>query len=106
MTADRLRWQRRAACHGMWHLFFAAEGEKPGDRKWREAQAKAICSGCPVALRCLLYRLSEPQQLDSAIWGGRDELERRQLRRNMLRAQRRVALCPGGSLFPASSPSP
>jgi WhiB family transcriptional regulator, redox-sensing transcriptional regulator len=89
MTAPDLRWQRRAACHGMAHLFFAPEVEKPGDREWREAQAKAICFGCPVRRACLAYRLGIGQQLDSGVWGGKDELERRQLRRNMLRAQRK-----------------
>ena len=91
MSAADLRWQQYAACHGQAVLFFAPEVEKPGDRKWREAQAKAICSACPVTLRCLLFRLGGEQQLDGGIWGGKDELERRQLRRNMLRAQRRRA---------------
>ena len=89
MSASDLRWQRYAACHGEAALFFAPEVERPGDRQWREAQAKAICFGCPVRAACLEYRLGIEQQLDGAVWGGKDELERRQLRRNMLRAQRR-----------------
>ena len=84
-----LRWQQRAACRGYASLFFGPEVEKTGDREWREAQAKAICAGCPVARPCLRYRLSIEGQLDSAIWGGRNEYERRQMRRNMLRAQRK-----------------
>ena len=88
MTAADLRWQQHAACHGEAAPFFAPEVEKPGDRQWREAQAKAICFECPVRPACLEYRLSVEQQLDGGMWGGKDELERRQLRRNMLRAQR------------------
>ena len=94
MSITELRWQRYAACHGHAGLFFAPEVERPDVRQEREASAKAICAGCPVRLACLAYRLGDEQQLDSAIWGGKDELERRQLRRNMLRAQRKkVALC-------------
>lgn len=88
MSITDLRWQRWAACRGMAVLFFAPEVEHPDVRQAREASAKAICAGCPVRLRCLLYRLSTEQQLDGGVWGGKDENERRQMRRNMLRAQR------------------
>ncbi len=84
-----LRWQRRASCHGMADVFFGPEVEDPDVRQAREAEAKAICAGCQVLRRCLTYRLSVEGQLDSGVWGGKDELERRQMRRNMLRAQRK-----------------
>jgi len=91
MSASDLRWQRHAACRGNAPLFFGPEDEKPGDRQRREAQAKAICADCPVWIHCLRYRLGIEQQLDGGIWAGKDEYERRQLRWNMLRAQRRRA---------------
>lgn len=92
MSAPDLRWQRRAACHGKADLFFGPEIERPDVRQEREAEAKAICAGCPVRLPCLKYRLGVEHQLDAGIWAGYDELERRQMRRNMLRAQRGKAV--------------
>jgi len=89
MTVGDLRWQQRAACHGQADLFFGPEVEHPGVRQEREASAKAICAGCPVRVRCLMFRLRIEGQLDAAIWGGKDEWERRQMRRDILRAQRR-----------------
>ena len=109
MSVTSLNWQRHAACHGKAELFFGPEDEHARARLDREAQAKAICWTCPVRLRCLTYRLSGEQQLDGGVWGGKGELERRQMRRNMLRAQRRrVALChkePGRQPDPTCPPS-
>ncbi|MFY9928870.1 MAG: WhiB family transcriptional regulator [Streptosporangiaceae bacterium] len=42
-------------------------------------RAKAICAGCPVRRPCLTYALATSQEF--GIWGGRDEDERRLLRR-------------------------
>ena len=92
MTAPDLRWQRHAACRGRAELFFGPEIEHPDARRAREAEAKAICAECPVLRRCLSYRLGIEQQLDGGIWAGYGELERRQMRRNMLRAQRGKAV--------------
>jgi len=91
MSAMSLEWQRYAACHGKAHLFFGPEDERLQDRLDREAQARAVCWPCPVRLHCLMFRLRSEQQLDGGIWGAKDELQRRQMRRNMLRAQRRRA---------------
>jgi WhiB family redox-sensing transcriptional regulator len=85
-------WQERAACTGLGGVFFGPDVELPEDRKAREASAKAICATCPVRLRCLAYRLGIEQQLDAGVWGGYDELERRQMRRDMLRAHRGKAV--------------
>lgn len=49
-----------------------------------EFQAKQICARCPVNLECLEYALRTDQQY--GIWGGKNEKERRQLRR--LRSQK------------------
>ncbi|HZP91219.1 MAG TPA: WhiB family transcriptional regulator, partial [Actinomycetota bacterium] len=51
--------------------------EKRGEKEAREARAKAICARCSVREPCLQYalRIREPH----GIWGGLNELERRQL---------------------------
>lgn len=41
------------------------------------AQAKAICATCPVRAECLTWAV--PNE-DYGVWGGLDEVERRQLR--------------------------
>jgi len=76
-TADV--WQRRAACRGPESaLFFPPTfPEARPDRDAREARAKAICASCPVRPECLEFALTirEPH----GIWGGLNELERREL---------------------------
>ena len=53
--------------------------EKRHEKLAREAKAKALCSRCPVRPECLEYalRLREPH----GIWGGLNEMERRQVLR-------------------------
>ncbi len=74
-------WQFDAACRGEdSSLFFAPNYfEKREEKYAREAKAKAICRRCPVSGPCLSYalRIREPH----GIWGGLNELERRQLLR-------------------------
>lgn len=74
-------WQFHGACRGEDpSLFFAPNYfEKREEKEAREAQAKAICRRCPVREPCLEYalRIREPH----GIWGGLNELERRQLLR-------------------------
>lgn len=66
-------WMLDAACRTVadHHVFFP--------ERYRSAdavEAKAVCAGCPVQLKCLGYGLDE----DYGIWGGLDEEERRELR--------------------------
>ena len=72
-------WQAKAACRGPHTtLFFPpAHFERKDDKEGREATAKAICASCPVRRPCLDYalRIREPH----GIWGGLNELERKQL---------------------------
>ena len=51
--------------------------ERKADKEAREARAKRICATCPVRRDCLGYalRIREPH----GIWGGLNEVERRQL---------------------------
>jgi WhiB family redox-sensing transcriptional regulator len=72
-------WRTRAACRGPeTALFFPpSNAERREDRDRREARAKAICRDCPVRRECLDYALevSEPH----GIWGGLNEMERKQM---------------------------
>ena len=72
-------WQERAACRGPQAAVFfpPAHLERKEEREARERKAKAICAGCPVRRPCLDYaiRIREPH----GIWGGLNELERKQL---------------------------
>ena len=72
-------WQDRAACKGpQSEVFFPpAHLERKDERDLRERRAKAICASCPVKRQCLDYalRIREPH----GIWGGLNELERKQL---------------------------
>ena len=72
-------WQGKAACRGPHtSLFFPpSHFERKEEREAREAEAKSICSACSVRRQCLDYALAirEPH----GIWGGLNEVERRQL---------------------------
>ena len=72
-------WQQRAACKGPQSAVFfpPSQAERKDDREARESRAKEICAQCPVRRPCLDYALAirEPH----GIWGGLNELERKQL---------------------------
>jgi WhiB family redox-sensing transcriptional regulator len=77
-TTEEL-WQIKAACRGpQAAVFFPPTSvERKDEKEEREARAKAICATCPVRKPCLEYaiRIREPH----GIWGGLNELERKQL---------------------------
>lgn len=72
-------WQAKASCRGPQHAVFfpPSHFERKADKEAREARAKRICATCPVRRDCLDYalRIREPH----GIWGGLNEVERRQL---------------------------
>ncbi len=76
--ADDL-WQMKAACRGpQASVFFPpSHFERKDEKEQREARAKEICAQCPVRKPCLDYalRIREPH----GIWGGLNEMERKQL---------------------------
>lgn len=71
-------WMRGACTPGDRELFFAPDSENLGQRRVREAAAKLICTGCPVADECLIYALVTRQEF--GVWGGLGEIELRALR--------------------------
>ncbi len=72
-------WHVKASCRGpQAEVFFPpTHVERREERHDREAAAKAICQTCPVRRPCLDYAIAirEPH----GIWGGLNELERKQL---------------------------
>ena len=81
VTTQRLgeAWQARAACRGPQAAVFfpPTHAERKEDKAAREARAKDICATCTVKGACLEYaiRIREPH----GIWGGLNEVERKQL---------------------------
>jgi WhiB family redox-sensing transcriptional regulator len=77
-TTEEL-WQIKAACRGPQAAVFfpPAQFERKDEKEEREVRAKAICAICPVRKPCLEYSLKirEPH----GIWGGKNEVERKQL---------------------------
>jgi WhiB family redox-sensing transcriptional regulator len=77
MSSDA--WQLRAACKGPQAAAFfpPAHAERKEEKVAREQRAKAICRSCLVRVDCLEYalRIREPH----GIWGGLNEVERKQL---------------------------
>ena len=72
-------WQMKAACRGPQAAVFfpPTTFERKDEKEEREGRAKAICETCSVRKACLEYaiRIREPH----GIWGGLNELERKQL---------------------------
>jgi WhiB family redox-sensing transcriptional regulator len=76
-------WISAAACIG-WdpELFFPVGSSGPALEQI--AEAKAVCTTCPVRDDCLEWSLATFQ--DAGVWGGLDEEERRTIRRARRRA--------------------
>lgn len=72
-------WQAKAACRGPQAAVFfpPSHAERKDEKLARESRAKGICAECHVRDDCLSYaiRIREPH----GIWGGLNELERKQL---------------------------
>lgn len=79
-----LDWQEQAACRGAdRELFFASDDERGNATKQREAEAKAVCAGCPVKAQCLQDALKGGLE---GIWGGTNDAERRSIKRKGAKA--------------------
>lgn len=76
---DRESWRDQAACRdAAAELFFPAGSSGAAIGHIRAAQA--VCRSCPVKDPCLEFALDTNQ--DAGVWGGKDENERRGLRRS------------------------
>ena len=84
-SRDRVEWQLRAACRGPHaSVFFPPPYvEKRDEKRRRELRAKDICASCSVQPDCLQYALDIGEQ--HGIWGGLNEVERRDLLLRMAR---------------------
>jgi WhiB family redox-sensing transcriptional regulator len=77
-------WRAEARCSSEdLDLFFPVG--VTGDAEIQIRDAKAVCCQCPVVDQCLEFALRTNQEY--GIWGGKDEEERRVIRR--IRRQRR-----------------
>lgn len=84
---DNDRWREQAACRYANAALFFPAGSTGAAIDQIEA-AKAVCGSCLVADACLQFALETNQE--AGIWGGRDEEERRRLRK-VGREERRPA---------------
>ena len=76
---DNEGWRDQAACRSVdAELFFPAGSTGAVAVNWIQS-AKAICRSCPVQDPCLQFALDTNQE--AGVWGGKDEDERRKLRK-------------------------
>lgn len=78
VDSDHDRWREHAACRNSDASLFFPSGSTGAAIEQIEA-AKAVCAACPVQDDCLRFALETDQE--DGVWGGRDEIERRRLRR-------------------------
>jgi len=83
---DNDGWRDRAACrHTDANLFFPAGAT--GVASDQIDAAKAVCRSCPVQDACLRFAFETNQE--AGVWGGKDEDERRRLRKTWRAGRRR-----------------
>ena len=81
-------WRSRAICRDTDPDLFFPIGTT-GQALVQIDRAKEVCDMCPVKTDCLDYALETNQ--DSGIWGGLDEEQRRNIRRQAAARQRLFA---------------
>jgi len=75
---DKQGWRQQAACrHTDATVFFPVGTTGPAVDQIESA--KAVCRSCPVSDSCLQFAFETNQE--AGVWGGKDEDERRRLRR-------------------------
>ncbi|ACU53779.1 transcription factor WhiB [Acidimicrobium ferrooxidans DSM 10331] len=85
-TWDCEDWRVRAHCRDVDPGLFFPVGVT-GEAEVQIRRAKRVCADCDVRLECLEFALRTNQEF--GIWGGKDEEERRVIRR-IRRLQRRA----------------
>lgn len=85
-------WQWKAACRGEDASVFYPPShlEEREAKRDRERRAKELCGICPVRMECLEYALRTREPF--GVWGGLNELERRNLLRERDRQEPPVRL--------------
>lgn len=78
VDGDDDSWRALAACRSVDVNLFFPTGSTTSDLAQVQA-AKAFCRSCPVQSACLQFALETNQE--DGVWGGKDEVERRRLRR-------------------------
>jgi WhiB family redox-sensing transcriptional regulator len=66
-------WREHAVCKGRTNLFVPPKAERPQARARREAQARLLCSGCPVQGQCQEFARGNHEY---GFWGGESEEDR------------------------------
>jgi WhiB family redox-sensing transcriptional regulator len=89
LSGEGLDWRQRAACRDEDPDLFFPAGTFGAAGRLQVSQAKAVCRRCPVADGCLTRALESGEGF--GVWGGLDELERRELFRGGSLRGRRVA---------------
>lgn len=82
-------------------LWFPKDGHSSTRNREREAEARKICSTCPVRSECLTYAI---ENRETGIWGGTDEAERRLILRRM-RRKGEAPPAPKRGLAPCGTPA-
>jgi WhiB family redox-sensing transcriptional regulator len=85
VTWDAARWRDDAACQEVSPELFFPVGAT-GQAIQQIEQAKAVCENCPVIEDCLIFAVTTNQEY--GVWGGLDEDERRDVRRQWRRERR------------------
>jgi WhiB family redox-sensing transcriptional regulator len=80
-------WRELAACRSVDANLFFPTGST-GSALAQLEGAKACCRTCPVQSPCLEYALETNQE--DGVWGGKDETERRRLRREWRESRKQV----------------
>lgn len=86
-----MAWVGSARCVGIDPELFFPMGP-PRFVMTRTADAKAICLQCAVRAECLEWSLRTAQ--DAGVWGGLDEDERREIRRQRRRVGGLASVAP------------
>ncbi len=80
-------WRTLAACRDVDANLFFPNGST-GPALGQLQAAKAFCRSCPVQHACLEFALETNQE--DGVWGGKDETERRRLRREWRQSRKQV----------------
>jgi WhiB family redox-sensing transcriptional regulator len=68
-------WHQHAACSGHdTDTFYRRDNARGPERDRHDAQAKAVCAGCPVSAPCLRWALAIRER--HGVWGGYTPEER------------------------------